>query len=168
MEQVLDAAMAVVAADGFAGTTTDAVARAAGVSQPWVVRMFGGKAGLLRALFTRATERLLDAFEAVPRGPDADHALGRAYVDLVADRDLLMVLLHGFAAGADPVIGAQGRKVLAQVARLYRERTGLGVDAARDFVANGMLINTLLAVSAWDHIADDPDLADLARAAISD
>jgi AcrR family transcriptional regulator len=160
--QVLDAAVPLVAEHGFAGVTTDQVARAAGVSQPYVVRMFGGKADLLAALFEATGERLLDAFRAVPAGPDAHEEMGRVYVHLVSDRDLLRVVLHGFAAGADPRLGAIGRRILAGVARLHRERTGGDADATQAFVAHGMLINTVLALGVPEHAGEDPDLADLA------
>ncbi|MBN8883980.1 MAG: helix-turn-helix transcriptional regulator, partial [Salana multivorans] len=40
-ELVLSAAAEVFGERGYVGATTDAVARAAGVSQPYVVRMFG-------------------------------------------------------------------------------------------------------------------------------
>ena len=40
-ELVLQAATRAFAAGGYAGTSTDAVAKEAGVSQPYVVRMFG-------------------------------------------------------------------------------------------------------------------------------
>lgn len=162
-EQVLDAAAQVVAEHGFAGTSTDQVARAAGVSQPYVVRVFGGKAELLAALFERASERVLDAFRAVPAGEGAREAMGQAYVELLADRDVLRVVLHGFSAGADPVVGARARAVLAEAFRLFSERTGAEADEARAFVAHGMLINVLLAVGAPEHAGEDPDLAELVR-----
>jgi AcrR family transcriptional regulator len=165
IDQILDAAIGVVAADGFVGATTDAVARAAGISQAYVVRMFDGKAGLLTAVFARAAARVVQALETVPPGPDADRAMRLAYINLTRDRNVLLVVLHGLAAGADPTIGAQGRRVLADVARLYRDRTGCDVEAARRFVANLMLVNTLLAINAWEHLDDDMDLAELARSA---
>src|ERR1700709_144682 len=121
-EQVLDAAASVVAETGFAGTTTDAVARAAGVSQPYVVRMFGGKQEMLTALFDRAGERVLDAFRAVPAGAGAKEQMGEAYVLLLADRDLLRVLLHGFTAGADPVIGRRARATPGEGVPPFRAR----------------------------------------------
>jgi AcrR family transcriptional regulator len=168
IDQILDAAIGVVAAEGFVGTTTDAVARAAGISQAYVVRVFVGKAGLLTAVFARAATRVVQALETVPPGPDADRAMRVAYINLKRDRNPLLVVLHGLAAGADPAIGAQGRRVLADVARLYRDRTGCDVEAARRFVANLMLVGTLLAVNAWEHLDDDRDLAELARSAVAE
>src|ERR1700712_2267260 len=117
-EQVLTAATRAFARTGYAGTSTDVVAREAGVSQPYVVRMFGSKRDLFLAVFQRSTDRIRDAFRAVldartvdrPFDPDSDddwREMGDAYTRLLADRDFLQVMMHGFAAGDDDAIGAQ-------------------------------------------------------------
>ena len=105
-EQVLGAATCAFARSGYAGTSTDHVAREAGVSQPYVVRMFGTKLDLFLAVFARSTDRIKAAFGGVlAQGPfdpenDEDWArLGAAYTDLLTDRDMLLVMMHGFAAG---------------------------------------------------------------------
>ncbi|HEY3548962.1 MAG TPA: helix-turn-helix domain-containing protein, partial [Propionicimonas sp.] len=161
-EQILQAALTVFADGGYAGTTTDQVAREAGVSQPYVVRLFGGKQQLFAELYARASRRVIDALAAVAPGPEAMHEMGQAYVGLLADRDLLRLLMHGFAAGSEPEIGRLARFTLTEAFRLYMERTGEGVDEARVFVAHGMLINVLLAVDATDHLSEDPTLEALA------
>jgi hypothetical protein len=84
--------------------------------------------------------------------------MGEAYVSLLADRDLLLLLLHGFAAGSEPEIGRLARHTLSEAFRLYRDRTGEDEDSARIFVAHGMLINVLLAVGAPEHGGEDPAL----------
>ena len=43
------------------GTTTDAVARAAGISQPYVVRLFGGKRALFIAVVDAAFDEIASA-----------------------------------------------------------------------------------------------------------
>lgn len=167
-EQILDAATAAFAAGGYAGTSTDQVARAAGVSQPYVVRMFGTKHDLFAEVFDRIGRRIVEAFAAVPRGPEAARALAEAYVRLLADRDLLLVLMHGFAAGADPVFGARSREIFIEIFELHMDRTGGTPEQARDFLAQGMLLNTLLAIGAPDHFAADPRLAEVVRCAFGD
>ena len=42
-DQLLAAAVTAFSERGYAGTTTDQVARLAGVSQPYVIRLFGTK-----------------------------------------------------------------------------------------------------------------------------
>src|SRR5664280_1270548 len=154
-EQILQAALAVFADGGYAGTTTDQVAREAGVSQPYVVRLFGGKQQLFAEVYSRASRRVVAALAAVTPGPDAKQAMGEAYVGL-------LLLMHGFAAGSEPEIGRLARWTLSEAFRLYLERTGEGPDQARIFVAHGMLINVLLAVNATEHLSENPALDALA------
>jgi AcrR family transcriptional regulator len=161
-EQILQAALIVFANGGYAGTTTDQVAREAGVSQPYVVRLFGGKQQLFAELYSRASGRVVAALAAVAPGSNAKQEMGEAYIGLLADRNLLLLLMHGFAAGSEPEIGRLARWTLSEAFRLYVERTGEGPDEARVFVAHGMLINVLLAVNATEHLSENPALDALA------
>src|SRR5476649_2364955 len=86
---VLEAATAVFGQRGYAGTTTDQVAMAAGVSQPYVVRMFGTKEKLFLAVLQRALDVLMAAFRrALTEESDipVHDRLGLAYADLLTDR----------------------------------------------------------------------------------
>ncbi|WP_448060023.1 TetR/AcrR family transcriptional regulator [Cellulomonas hominis] len=161
-EQILAAALATFAAGGYAGTTTDQVARAAGVSQPYVVRLFGSKRQLFLELYRQVAERIIVTMSAVDAGPDAAERMGDAYVQLMGDRDLLRVLMHGFVAAEDPEIGRIARHTLGEVFRLFQDRVpGAGTereDAARTFVSLGMLINVLLASDALAHAGEDAGL----------
>ena len=161
-EQILQAALTVFANGGYAGTTTDQVARESGVSQPYVVRLFGGKQQLFAELYSRASRRVVAALASVEPGPNAKQEMGDAYIGLLADRNLLLLLMHGFAAGSEPEIGRLARWTLSEAFRLYVERTGEGPDEARVFVAHGMLINVLLAVNATEHLSENPALDALA------
>jgi len=161
-EQILKAALIVFAEGGYAGTTTDQIARQAGVSQPYVVRLFGGKRPLFTEVYSRASSLVVAALAAVAPGPDAKQKMGDAYIGLLADRNLLLLLMHGFTAASDPEVGRLARWTLSEVFRLYVERTGEGPDEARIFVAHGMLINVLLAVNATEHAGESPALDALA------
>jgi AcrR family transcriptional regulator len=170
---VLEAASRAFARGGYHGTTTDAVAKEAGVSQPYVVRMFGSKAELFREVFARAVEQVLAAFEptldelaADPENEELWGRMGTAYMELLlGDRDLLLVMMHGFAAGSMPEIGAQAREWMAKIYTRIRDRSGASPDQVRTFIASGMLLNTLVAMEAPQHTADDADLAELAACA---
>lgn len=166
-EQILDAATAAFAEAGYAGTSTDAVARAAGVSQPYVVRFFGTKAELFLAVLERVGAQLVARFEAVPPGPDAKVRMAEAYLDLIADPNQLKVLMHGFVLGSDPRIGERARAVLARAFELYLSRTGGAVEEARDFVAHGMLLNVLFSLEAPAHAHEDPRIAELVRCTLA-
>src|ERR1700740_2946423 len=89
-ELILQAAMRAFADGGYHGTSTDTVAREAGVSQPYVVRMFGTKLELFLALFDRACRRIESTFSAVLDADDFDAAdeedqrkLGHSYTALI-------------------------------------------------------------------------------------
>jgi AcrR family transcriptional regulator len=176
--QVLAAATRAFARAGYAGTSTDVVAREAGVSQPYVVRMFGTKLELFLAVFERAADRIRTAFQDVLDGYSADRpfdpesdddwaALGAAYTALLADRDFMLVLMHGFAAGGEPAIGSTGR---AGMSRIYDVllSTGCTSERATAFVAHGMLLNVMLAMRAPDHLSESPALSDLTMCAFGE
>ena len=95
-ELILAAATRAFAEQGYAATTTDTVAREAGVSQPYVVRMFGTKLQLFVEVFEHAAERIIEAFEREldsepfnPDEPDDWTRLGLAYTELLRDREQL-------------------------------------------------------------------------------
>jgi TetR/AcrR family transcriptional regulator len=157
-ELVLTAATEVFGERGYVGTTTDAVARAAGVSQPYVVRMFGTKEALFLAVLERALGRLIAAFEAViaDDGDNVHQRLGLAYAELLSDRGLLLSLMHAFVLGSDPAIGTAARRGFLQVYALLRHGAGFSVDETRDFLAQGMLLNTMVGIRM---AAEDDDAA---------
>ncbi len=170
-ELVLAAATKAFARGGYAGTSTDAVAKEASVSQPYVVRMFGTKSELFRLVFQRSIDGIMAAFAAVLDSttphPDDDvwAALGAAYTALVADRDLLLVMMHGFTAGSTPEIGAQGRAGMAAIYTQIRAGTDCTPEEARQFIAHGMLLNCLLAMQAPEHADEGSALGELAHCA---
>lgn len=173
-ELVLAAATRAFAKGGYAGTSTDAVAREAGVSQPYVVRIFGTKLELFLEVFERSTDRIRQTFADViddptfdPAADDARERLGLAYAVLLADRDLLQVMTHGFAAGGTDEIARAARRCMGRIFETVR-RTGWPDDAVRDFVAHGMLINVMLAMRAPEHLDEDPSIAALAQCAFGD
>ncbi len=66
-EQLLDSALAVIGADGYAGVSMEAIARTAGVTKPVVYDAFGDLGTLLRALLERQEKLALSQVsEALP------------------------------------------------------------------------------------------------------
>lgn len=164
-EQILDAAIAVFGELGYAGATTDRVARAAGISQPYVVRLFGTKEQLFIETLRHTLDRLLTTFRAALAadgdGTSVEHRLGEAYLHLVEDRGVLLTLLHGYLMGSDPVIGPVARDGFLQVFRMLRDEARFTPDQIHRFLADGMLINTLLATGIGVDATSDHDAADL-------
>src|SRR5215470_8448561 len=88
-ELVLGEAMAAFAVHGYAGTSTEEVARRAGISQPYLFRLFPTKKALFLALVSRCFRRVEDTFTAAAgdrTGDEALEAMGDAYERLLDDR----------------------------------------------------------------------------------
>ncbi|WP_062314875.1 TetR/AcrR family transcriptional regulator [Demequina rhizosphaerae] len=161
-EQILAAATVVFGDRGYAGGTTDAIAKQAGISQAYVVRMFGSKENLFLEVSRRATGRLRDAFRGIIAGFTGEEGnlerqvlLGRAYGELVADRGTLLTLLHLFGLGQDPVFGPEARESFLDVYRIVRDEAGFSAEEATQFFARGML-NTILLALRMPDVKDDP------------
>src|SRR4051812_2123505 len=106
-EDILVAAERVFAARGLHGTPTMEIAKAAGISQAYLFRLFPTKAELFSALIKRCNDRIertfIDAAAAArAAGEPVMRAMGSAYVGLLGDRDLLLNQLHAHAACDDP------------------------------------------------------------------
>jgi AcrR family transcriptional regulator len=155
-DAIVAAALVEFARGGLAGTSTEAIARRAGVSQPYLFQLFGTKKELFIAVVRRCFARTTMAFQAAgrqargagrqARAAAADpaeilRAMGAAYGDLIEDRDLLLLQLHAYAACGDPEIRTI---VHDEFAGLYREVSRLsGADAESldRWFAYGMLCN---------------------------
>src|SRR2546425_2879399 len=109
-ESVLDAAFEEFAARGLDGASTEAIAEKAGISQPYVFRLFGTKKELFKAVVARCFRETLELFQRAAegkRGADALEAMGRAYMDeLLPDRTRLRAQMQAYAACDDPDICA--------------------------------------------------------------
>lgn len=159
-ETVLKAATRVFAARGIYGTPTTEVARAAGISQAYLFRLYPSKEALAVALVERVNERIHETFaQAAARASGAGEpvlpAMGRAYVELLQDRDLMLLQLHAHAASPDvPAIREAARDGFRRLVDFAQEVSGAPDDEIQRFFARGMLLNTLAALDAMD--LDEP------------
>src|SRR5207248_5304536 len=81
---ILDAALHEFAERGLDGASTEAIAARAGISQPYVFRLFGTKKELFKASVARCFRETLETFQRAAegkRGKEALEAMGGAYVD---------------------------------------------------------------------------------------
>jgi AcrR family transcriptional regulator len=162
-EQIVCAAVTAFSTSGYAGTTTDDVARIAGVSQPYVVRLFRSKQRLFVAAVEHACGRIETAFR--ESGATDLAGLGDAYDLLLAHREVLGMLLHGFAASADPDIGELVRARFGRIYELIRDLTGAEPKEVAGFLGTGMLLTVMSAMRALGPEAPAPTgwLADFAE-----
>ena len=148
-ELVLDAAVAEFAAHGLAGTSTENVARQAGISQPYLFRLFPTKKALFLELVDRCFRRVSDAFIAAAgdrTGEEALMAMADAYEQLLDDRILLLLQMQAYAACDDPEIRAATRAGFKKLWELVERLTGLPFQTVVDFFAIGMLMNVAAAM----------------------
>ena len=148
-EMILEVAVAEFAARGLAGTSTEDVARRAGISQPYLFRLFPTKKALFLALVERCFRRVRDAFtEAVGdlTGEEALMAMADSYERLLEDRTLLLLQMQAYAACHDPEIRAATRTGFKKLWELVERLTGLPFQTVVDFFAVGMLMNVAAAM----------------------
>ncbi len=147
---VVEAAKAEFATHGFAGATTDAIARKAGVSQPYVVRLFGSKERLFLRCCAEGHEALISSFRAAiartPERPVNPAVIGACYHELVEDATILKLMVQQNTMGDHPTIGPQVREWFMDLYRVLRREAELPEEMARTFFARGMLINQLLSL----------------------
>src|SRR6478672_4291917 len=107
-EEILEAALRGFAAHGFAGGSTEAIARAVGISQPYVFRLFGTKKQLFIATVERCLRGTLEMFHTASAGlagEEALQAMGQAYSErLASDSTYLRTQMQAYAASDAPEI----------------------------------------------------------------
>ena len=164
-DQLVRAALTAFTTGGYAGTTTDQVARIAGVSQPYVIRLFGSKQELFLATLGHATARIEDHFREAAAREATLESLGHAYDELLAQRELITVLLHGFAAAAEPGIGPVVRECFGRIYCTVRDLTGASGDEAREFFAMGMLLTVMgaMGIAGPNAVPPEPWMTELLR-----
>ena len=148
-ESVLEAAVAEFALHGLAGTSTEDVARRAGISQPYLFRLFPTKKALFLALVERCYSRIVETFIAAAgdkTGDEALEAMGDEYEKLLNDRTLLLLQMHAYAACEDPDIRAATRAGFKRLWTLVEQVSGLPFDRIIQFFAMGMLMNVAAAM----------------------
>jgi AcrR family transcriptional regulator len=153
-EEILLVAMDEFGEHGLDGTSTDTIARKAGISQPYLFRLFGTKKELYLESVRRCLRETLRLFEdaaAGKAGEDALDAIGNAYMGLLKDRTRLRAQMQAYAdCDADDVreVVREGYGKLVD----YVERvSGASPERIRDFFAFGMLLNVFASMDLLDH-----------------
>jgi AcrR family transcriptional regulator len=154
-EAVFAAAATEFARAGFHGASTDAIAKAAGISQPYLFRLFGTKKELYLATSERKMEEVYQVFERASRGKTGEEALlamGEAYGELIADRERLQLMMQCMAAaGGDPEIREGVRHVWRDLVELVERVAPGDPERTAAFFAKGMLLNVLSAMGVFEN-----------------
>src|SRR4029453_10292904 len=146
-EAVLAAALEEFAAQGLTGASTEAIAAKAGISQPYVFRLFGTKKDLFTAVINRCFRETLDLFQRAAegkRGKEALESMGDAYVkELLPDRTRLLGQMQAYAACEDPDLRAVVRAGYGDLVAYVERVSGLPPQEDTQFFAAGMLRNVI-------------------------
>jgi AcrR family transcriptional regulator len=144
--EIVEIAIRQFALGGYNGTSTEAIAREAGISQPYLFRLFKTKRELFLACYDAQHAVLHATFAGAAAGqtqPDVLPALGKAYVDLLGDRHALLFQMQSYAACADPVIQAHVRERYGELVKLVTRVSGAAPEDVWQFFSHGMLLNVI-------------------------
>jgi AcrR family transcriptional regulator len=156
-EEIVGIALRHFAEGGYHGTSTEAIAREAEISQPYLFRLFGTKRELFLACSDRCFGRVTDVFrEAAEAAPEGERkiAMGEAYeAVLLPDRHMLLFQMQAYST-SEPEIRAHVRQGFVELVRTIGALAGFTAEETWDFFAYGMLLNVTTALDlpreAWE------------------
>jgi AcrR family transcriptional regulator len=157
-EAILEVALREFARGGLSGASTEAIAAGAGISQPYLFRLFETKKQLFLACIDRCHDVLHETFASAAQADttgDRLKAMGLAYRELLTDRDMLLLQLQMYAACDDPDVRAAASAGYADLWGLVTRLSGAPEEYVRAFFATGMLLNVAAAMDL-PQIAGDP------------
>lgn len=166
--EIIAAAIVEFATFGYHGGSTERIAAAAGISQPYVLRLFGTKKTIFLAAFeqvcanivatwVQANDRLDRADRAQPPTPgERLYAMGESFLGLVEDVVDLRLVLQAFSSAEDDEIREAAHTGIKEMFDWVWRTTGAGIDAVRQHFAYGMMLMVAASIRAGDDVATEP------------
>ena len=155
-EEIIAVALEEFGEHGLDGTSTDTIARQAGISQAYLFRLFGTKKELYLESVRRCLRQTLEVFQeaaAGKSGEDALEAIGAAYGVLLRDRTRLQAQMQAYAACGDEDVREVVRSGYGELVEFVERVSGAEPDRIRDFFAFGMLLNVFASMDLLDQQA---------------
>jgi AcrR family transcriptional regulator len=150
--QILEAARDEFALKGLYGASTDLIARKAGISQPYLFRLFGTKKELFLACMQQCLDEMHAGFLESAKGltgAEALQAIGATYTEMLASDPLrLGAQMQGYAAAGDPEVGEVIRAGFGRLVETAERLSGEPAETIAHFFAKGMLLNVLAMMGA--------------------
>lgn len=149
---IIQAAAIEFAARGLHGTATEDIANRAGITQPYVFRLFGTKKALFMAVVEHHFDEVQGAFQGAidsvsePTTENLMKAMGEAYAGLLRDRTVLMMQMQCYAACGDDEVRAVVQRRYGALYRWVEEVTGADDVEMHKFFSTGMLMNVAAVV----------------------
>ena len=152
--QVIEAAVKEFAANGFHATSTAAIAKRAGISQPYIYALFPNKRELFLAVDRHVVDRIRRAFLEAVRGVTTPEerleAMAHAYIELLANRDEIRFQMQAHAAAGDPDLGEPVRRDFMGLWEDVKRMSGASDEEVIGFMAKGMLLNVAASLELPD------------------
>lgn len=149
-EAAVRAAMTEFGMGGYHGTSTGAIAKRMGVSQPYLFRLFPNKKALFLAVAERCVRSIEAHFEKAAQGlegEEAFEAMCGSYQELITGGDVLRMQLQMYVAAVDDEeIRDACRSGWLGLWEYVTVRTGVGERGVAEFFGTGMLVNVLVAL----------------------
>ena len=153
-EAIVLAAMEAFAEKGLHGTSTETIARAAGISQPYLFRLYGTKKELFLAAIRRCFDDTLDRFRvAVEEGtPDlpVTHWLGQAYAEMLRDGTKLRMQMQSYAACDDADVRREVQTGFGEITEYVASVSGVETARLATFMGRGMLLNVMASMDVLE------------------
>jgi AcrR family transcriptional regulator len=148
-EAILDAALVCFADHGVHGMSTEAIARAVGISQPYIFRLFGTKKELVKATIERCMRGALEMLRGAAAGKTGEEvvdAIGAAYQQWVANPTYLRAQMQSYVACEDEEIREVVRRGFGEMFEYVERASGLPPARIAEVFAHGMLLNVVAAM----------------------
>jgi AcrR family transcriptional regulator len=156
-EEVLAAAIIEFAAHGLYGASTEVIAERAGISQPYVLRLFKTKKALFLAAVEHVTGQIMRSWSTALEGVDDSvppqlrlQMLGERYAGFVGEVNALRLVLQSFSSAEDPEVRALSHQCLKMMHAWVAEKTGAEPVAIQQFFAYGMMLTVAASIRAGE------------------
>lgn len=167
-EEITLAAFAEFADTGLEGTSTETIARRAGISQPYLFRLFGTKKQLFLAAVERCLEETHEGLERAIADGNSDQdvldRMAKAYLAVIGDRRRLRMQMQAYAACDDPDVRRVVQRGFGRLVKRVQEASSLSPDRLASFIGQGMLLNVMASMDLLE--SDEPWVVQLREGCI--
>jgi Transcriptional regulator len=145
-EKIIDNAVEIFAKNGYFKTTTALIAKAAGVTQPYIFHFFKNKEELFNSVIDRAYQRINETFFGVEAPPDRlFETMGSAFMQIMQshrDETILIMQAHTIS---EPIIKEHVKEKFRLIYETVLAKfTNAGLSnpeaATSQFIGTGLLI----------------------------